>query len=154
MLVVIFIVTENAGSTHAGLTYLSRYPEQFTNVAIFPVDLPLVMYMFFLLLMGSTPTKNQGSMIWRWVSSGLLSVVGCGYVQNFLWELLLLIVGNFFIMGFRETAMTNWSVSENYRNELLKIYSTILLNPRLVPRKIEYLPLLRSRMGRQFLSAM
>ena len=65
MLVVIFIVTENAGSTHAGLTYLSRYPEQFTNVAIFPVDLPLVMYMFFLLLMGSTPTKNQGSMIWR-----------------------------------------------------------------------------------------
>ena len=38
-----FIVTDDAGSTNTGITYLSKYPEQFTNVAIFPVARPLVM---------------------------------------------------------------------------------------------------------------
>ena len=32
-------------------------------------------------------------------------MVGCGYVRQFLWELPLLIVGNCFVMGFRETSM-------------------------------------------------
>ena len=40
--VLYFIVTDNAGSTLASLPYLSKYPEQFTNVAIRPVALPLV----------------------------------------------------------------------------------------------------------------
>ena len=39
-----------------------------------------------LLLIRLTPTKNQGSLIWNWRSSGLLIVVGCGYVQHMLWE--------------------------------------------------------------------
>ena len=35
-----------------------------------------------------TPTTNQGSLIWRWRSSGLLSVVGYGYVRQLLfWKL-------------------------------------------------------------------
>ena len=42
--VLYFIVTYNAGSTQAGLAYLSKYPDQFSNVAIRPVARPLVMH--------------------------------------------------------------------------------------------------------------
>ena len=42
-----FIVTDNTGSTKAGDPYLSKYPDQFSNVAIRPVARPLVMYKFF-----------------------------------------------------------------------------------------------------------
>ena len=38
-----FIVTDNSGSTKTGIPYLSKYPEQFTNVSICPVSRPLVM---------------------------------------------------------------------------------------------------------------
>ena len=41
--VLYFIVTENSGSTNNGIPYLSKYPDQFINVAIRPVALPLVM---------------------------------------------------------------------------------------------------------------
>ena len=41
-----FIVTNNVGSTHAGHTYLSKYPDYFSNLSIFPVALTLVMYKF------------------------------------------------------------------------------------------------------------
>ena len=33
-----FIITYNAGITKTGIPYLSKYPDQFTNVAIRPVD--------------------------------------------------------------------------------------------------------------------
>ena len=81
-----FIVTDNAGITQAGPPYLSKYPDQFINVAILPVALPLVMSIFFLLLTRLNPKKKQGSLIWRWKSYGLLSVVGYGYVRQLLWE--------------------------------------------------------------------
>ena len=42
-----FIVTDNAGSIQTGLPYLSKYPDQFTNVAICPVAGLLVMAKFF-----------------------------------------------------------------------------------------------------------
>ena len=42
-----FIVTDNAGSTNTGINYLSKYPDQFTNVAIRPVAPFLVMSIFF-----------------------------------------------------------------------------------------------------------
>ena len=32
-----FIVTDNAGSTKTGIPYLSKYPDQFTNISIRPV---------------------------------------------------------------------------------------------------------------------
>ena len=73
-----FIVTDNRGSTKIVIPYLSKYPDQFTNFSIRPVARTLVMSKN-LLLMRLTPTKNQGSLIWYWRSSGLLSVVGCGY---------------------------------------------------------------------------
>ena len=41
--VLYFIVTDNEGSTNTGITYLSKYPDQFTNIAIRPVACPLVM---------------------------------------------------------------------------------------------------------------
>ena len=37
-----FIVTDNAGSKNTGIPYLSKYPDQFTNVSIRPVARPLV----------------------------------------------------------------------------------------------------------------
>ena len=37
-----FIVTDNAGSTKTGIPYLSKYPDQFTNVSIRPVARILV----------------------------------------------------------------------------------------------------------------
>ena len=43
-----FIVTDNTGITQAGLTYLSKYPDQFYNVSILPVVSTLVMYNLFL----------------------------------------------------------------------------------------------------------
>ena len=45
--VLYFTVTEDAGSTHAGLPYLSKYHDQFSNVSICPVAHPLVIYNFF-----------------------------------------------------------------------------------------------------------
>ena len=42
-----FIVTDNAGRTKAGLPYLSKYPDQFTNVAIRSVARLLVVSKFF-----------------------------------------------------------------------------------------------------------
>ena len=45
--VLYFIVTDNAGSTQAGLPYLSKYPGQFSNLSIRPVSCPLVVYKFF-----------------------------------------------------------------------------------------------------------
>ena len=41
-----FIFTDNSGSTHAGLSYLSKYPDQFTSVALCPVVTPLAMYWY------------------------------------------------------------------------------------------------------------
>ena len=38
-----FIVMDNTGSTKTGIPYLSKYPDQFTNVSIRPVARPLVM---------------------------------------------------------------------------------------------------------------
>ena len=38
-----FIVTDNAGRTKNGIPYLSKYPDQFTNVSIRPVARPVVM---------------------------------------------------------------------------------------------------------------
>ena len=38
-----FIVTDNEGITNTGIPYSSKYPEQFTNVAICPVVCPFVM---------------------------------------------------------------------------------------------------------------
>ena len=42
-----FIVIEKSGITQSGLTYLYKYPGQFSNVAISPVALPLVVHKFF-----------------------------------------------------------------------------------------------------------
>ena len=47
--VLYFIVTDNSGSTKTGIPYLSKYPDQFTNVSICPVARPLVMSIFFLM---------------------------------------------------------------------------------------------------------
>ena len=41
--VISFIVTYNTGSTNTGIPYLSKYPNQFTNVSIRPVARHLVM---------------------------------------------------------------------------------------------------------------
>ena len=45
--VLYFIVTDNSGSTQAGIPCLYQYPYQFTNFSILHVDCSLVMYKFF-----------------------------------------------------------------------------------------------------------
>ena len=57
-----FIVTAEASSTNAGIPYLTKYPDTFSNVAIFPVYCPLFMSKFFGSVNKVTP-KNQGSLI-------------------------------------------------------------------------------------------
>ena len=42
-----FIVTTNTYITKTGITYLSKYPDQLTNVSIHPVACPLVMSIVF-----------------------------------------------------------------------------------------------------------
>ena len=54
-----------------------------------------------------TPTTNQGGLIWYWRSSGLLSVVGYGYVQQFLCECLLIISVECFVVGLIGITMIN-----------------------------------------------
>ena len=75
-----FIIKDNAGSTNPGILHLSNYPDQFNSVAIRPVSKPLAISKNNLLLMRLTPTTNQESLIWHWISGELLSVVGCSYV--------------------------------------------------------------------------
>ena len=106
-----------------------------------------------MLWMSLTHTTSQDNLIWHWRSDGLLNVVGYGYVRQLLWEWLLLIVGNCFVMGLRETTLTNWSVSENYWKYLLKIASTITSRLIVGPQKRTYLSLIRSMMKIQFLLA-
>ena len=42
-----FISTEDTGIKNYGINYLSKYPDQFSNVTIHPVAIPLVMYKIF-----------------------------------------------------------------------------------------------------------
>ena len=42
-----FVTTVGAGRTMLGITYLSKYPDQFSNVSIFPVATPHLMSKFF-----------------------------------------------------------------------------------------------------------
>ena len=93
-----------------------------------------------------TPKTNQDSLIWYWISGGLLSMIGYGYVRQLIWEWPLLIVGKCFVMGLRETTVKNWSVSENSRNNLLNIASTILFHLIEENQQRTYLSLMRSTM--------
>ena len=69
-----FIVRDTEGITKTDIPYLSKYTDQFNNVAIFPVARPLVMSKN-MLLMRFTPTTNQDSLIWHWISGGLINVI-------------------------------------------------------------------------------
>ena len=42
-----YIFIDKIWSTQAGLHYLSKYPDQFFNVSVFPIASPLVVYKFF-----------------------------------------------------------------------------------------------------------
>ena len=136
------------------------FPIYLITLSIF-LMLPFSLFLFPLsyvsyldLLMRLNPTKNQGSLIWCWRISGLLSMVGYGYVRQLLWEWLLLIVGNCFIMELREITMKNWLVSDNYWNDLLNISSAILFHLIEVTQKITYPPLITPMMYIQLLLAM
>ena len=43
-----FFATAGAGSTTLGIPYLSKYPDQFSNVSIHPVAIPLLISKFWL----------------------------------------------------------------------------------------------------------
>ena len=85
------------------------------------------------LLMRSTPTTNQCSLIQSWKSSGLISVFGYSYVLQFLLDWTLLVSSNYFSVRLREKKMKILLVKESYQNELIIIASMIIfqLNPGL-----------------------
>ena len=80
MEVLCFIDTEDAGSTKAVIPYLSEYPYKFTNIDIHPFDTSLVVSKFSGYMNEVDSKNNTGSMIYRWKSTGLLGVVGYGYI--------------------------------------------------------------------------
>ena len=45
-----FVATEGAGRNTLGVTYLSKYPDQFSNVSIRLVDCPPLMFKFYCLV--------------------------------------------------------------------------------------------------------
>ena len=61
--VLYFIVKEDAIITKAGMYYLSKYPEQFSNVSISLLLILLSCLSYLDLLMRLSPTENQGSLI-------------------------------------------------------------------------------------------
>ena len=103
------------------------------------------------MLMRLTPTTNHGSLIWYLRSSELLGVVEYGYVQQLLWEWLLIISGNYFVIELSDITIKILSISDNSWNDLLWISSKILFRLILGPRKITYLSLTRSMKEIQFL---
>ena len=105
-------------------------------------------------LMRLTPKTNLESMIYQWDSTGLLSVAGYGYVRQFQRELLLLIYGKYFVMELSDITMKNLLISDNYCNELILIYSRILLQLTSGIWKKMYLSLMRLIMERHFLLAL
>ena len=62
-------------------------------------------------------------------------MVGYSYVQQLLWELLLLAEGNYLVMELREITTTILLASDNSRNNVLLISSIIIL--QLTPRLLE-----------------
>ena len=87
-----------------------NYLSNLTSFLVFSFALLLVSLFcisYLGLLMSLTTTTNQVSLVWIWISYGLLNVVVFGYVRQFLGELLLLIAGKYFIMGLSDITMTN-----------------------------------------------
>ena len=64
-----FIDTEYSGSTNSGIPYLSKYPDQFSNVSIILVVCPIVLYKFLHILMRFTPTTSPYSVMGSWSGS-------------------------------------------------------------------------------------
>ena len=52
-----FVVTGNAGIKKTGITYLYKYPDQFTNVAIHPVATPFVDFVIRLIHAAVAPSS-------------------------------------------------------------------------------------------------
>ena len=61
--VISLITTEEAGITKDGFTYLSKYPDPFAKVLIWPVDIPLSCLSYFYFLLRLNPTTNPDIII-------------------------------------------------------------------------------------------
>ena len=92
--VLYFIVTENSGSTKTDIQYLSKYPDQFTNVTICPVARPLVMLKTYAVNEVDSHKKSRQSDLalekW-WVNKcgclQLCKTVAIGMTINNCWKL-------------------------------------------------------------------
>ena len=102
---IFFIFTDNKVITQAGLTYLSKYPDQFYNVSILSDSFPLVVYNFFGPV-NEVDSHNKSMQYYMepeefWVTQ-YCRISLCTTVDM---KILLLICLNYFVMGFRENAM-------------------------------------------------
>ena len=62
-------------------------------------------------------------------------MVEYGYVYKFLWELTLIIYGNYFVMGLIYITTKNLLVSENSQNDLLSIFNNNFSTDTGIPEK-------------------
>ena len=80
-----FVAAAGSGKTTLGITYLSKYPDQFLNVSIRPVSHPLLMSKFFGSVNEVDSKKSPVSCILHQISSGWRNVVGYSCVLMLLW---------------------------------------------------------------------
>ena len=138
-----FVATAGVGSTMLGITYLSKYPDQLSNVSIRPVYLPLLVSKFF----GSVyevESYNKSRQLdiapenfwvkkcdWIW----LCTTVAMGMKITNCWKL--------FRYGVKRATKTSLLASENFRNESLLIASIIFSKHTQGLQKRTYLPLMK-----------
>ena len=102
-----FIATEYTGGAQYIITYLSNYSDLFYNDYIHPTVHPRSVSKFLASVNEVDSQKNPDSLIQYCKITGFISVVGYGYVVQFLWGLILLISGNYFFMELIEINMKN-----------------------------------------------
>ena len=73
-----FIATQGAGSTEPGVTYLSRYPDNYYNVSIHPVLLTHVIGRYFI---ACNTIENQNRMLQSGLALDIYQLTQTGYFR-------------------------------------------------------------------------
>ena len=113
-----FVTTEGEAITKFVMNYLSHYPDQFANVAIWPTILPLIMYKFF-------ESVNKIYSHKKFMLSNLALekhwVIHCGWIylcNTVAIGITFNIFGKYFIMGLREKI---WQMYLSFMGSTTKI---------------------------------
>ena len=151
--VLYFIVTENIGITISGITYLSKYPDLFYNVAICPVAHPLVLYKLF----GSVnEIESHNKSMKSDLVLGYFWVTQCGWLQLCTEFSIVITITNLwkiFPDGVKIYHLDKLIGTREFLEQLVLDLFNNNFQLILGPRKRTYFSLMRSIMERQFLLA-